>query len=66
MTHDVYIFTDAKPYFRVKKDGKWTWQAAVILYDGYGNYVIQKIRIKTPQSTRQETTKTIPNHLDQE
>ena len=43
---DVYIFTDAKPYFRVKKDGKWTWVACIILYNGYGNYVIQKLRTK--------------------
>lgn len=53
-SRDVYIFTDAKPYFRVKKEGKWTWVAAHILYSGYGNYVIQKLREKQPDQDGEE------------
>lgn len=40
----VYRFSEAKPYFRVKKDGKWTWVAAKVLHNGWNNYMIEKIQ----------------------
>lgn len=40
----VYKFSEAKPYFRVKKDGKWTWVAAKVLHNGWNNYMIEKIQ----------------------
>lgn len=43
MKKHVYIWEDAKPYYRVKKEGKWSWVAAKILYNGWNNYVIQKL-----------------------
>ena len=43
MKPHVYKWEDAKPYFRVKKNGKWTWVPCVILYNGWNNYVVQKL-----------------------
>lgn len=44
----VYTFTDAKPYYRLKKNGKWTWVAAEVIHSGWDNYVIRKIREVPP------------------
>jgi hypothetical protein len=52
----VYTFSEAKPYYRVKKNGKWTWVAAELIYSGWDNYVIRKIRDVPPSGL----PKTVP------
>ena len=75
----VYTFSEAKPYYRVKKNGKWTWVAAELIYSGWDNYVIRKIRDvspsglpktvpETPGEAREgvETTQSTPETVDEQ